>query len=926
MRRRFLLLIAAVLVTVAASAATPQAQAASPVTWDRYSLQIKGKPIFVNAGEVHPIRMPGGVPQWRRVLRTMKASGLNTISIYVFWNEHEIESGRFRFDGIWDIERFMRVARDEGLYVIARIGPYVQGEVDAGGYPWWTLGRPGIHRTTEPEFTAEWKRWFAGVLPRLARWQVGGADRGTMIALQVENEHPGGGAQQTEQARAYIRDLVQTAKADGIEVPITHNDVQFLGQERSRGHFVDLVDVFGFDNYPYGFTCCADWNEGTFSKQVDTFEDYYRNQIGVVRSPLYTAEIQGGLIAFADDGASLEDRYRRMIGYDPVQTISLLGQGLTMIGRYMTYGGTNWGNTPYPNEGTHYDYGAPIREWGALGTRYDELRREGLQIRAAGRSIARTERVPDGGSPVTVAGDGLYRVRRSVDDGTLHVFLRSADPGVERDTAITVDGRTTPPVPLPGHSARWLLARANLAGWRIDLSSAEVAYAGKRLLVLFGDRGRPYSAWISGRRYDFKPGKRPQVRGAGGGRTLVVLSREQAGRLWPAKDGLRVGPLLIAGRSVETSRRTRMTTIAGRGVSLRILPGPAPVKFPKLTGWRRRLETPEREPGFDDSSWPRLDRTTTHNQMQPNTSPVLYADDNGVPGAGFIWYRGRYSGAAGELCIEGRHRYHVWLNGRSLGTVTSDAEVPGPMGLGGLGASPPVPQPVRLPLPADAQTGGENVIAVLVESWGHNMDAGGAIQAKSPRGLISASLDRPGAPPCGFTFGSGGEFSTPLAAGTYSDTPTLPRPSGGIDWRIHGGAPADYPNTSGLFGEQAGWQRPSDGDSGWEKVSLPLATSSGPGEIAWYRARFRLSVPKRTYASFGLDLPKSSFPANVYLNGVQVARAGRDGEQRFYLPLGVLREHGENTLAIARWNVSGSSRMDLPRLHLYERRRVARLP
>jgi len=128
---------------------------------------------------------------------------------------------------------------------------------------------------------------------------------------------------------------------------------------------------------------------------------------------------------------------------------------------------------------------------------------------------------------------------------------------------------------------------------------------------------------------------------------------------------------------MELSRRTRMTTIDRKGQRTTTLPGPPRVKLPKLTGWRRRLETPERAPGFDDSSWKRLAKTTTHNQVQPNTSPVLSADDNGVPGAGFIWYRGRYSGAAGQLCIEGRHRYHVWLNGRSLGTVTSDAEVPG---------------------------------------------------------------------------------------------------------------------------------------------------------------------------------------------------------------------------------------------------------
>ncbi|HEX8053704.1 MAG TPA: beta-galactosidase [Thermoleophilaceae bacterium] len=915
---RRLLVIAAVAVTAALAAAP--SQAATPVTWDKYSLRIENRPVFVNAGEVHPNRMPGGPAQWRRVLRTLKAAGLDTISIYVFWQDHEIAPGRFRFDGVWDVERFMREARDAGLDVIARIGPYVQGEVDGGGYPWWTLGKPGIHRTGEPEFTADWKRWFAAVLPRLARWQAGGANRGTMVALQVENEHPGGGAEETEQSRAYMRDLVQTAKGLGIEVPITHNDVQLLGQERSRGHFLDLVDVFGFDNYPYGFACCADWNEETFRRQVDTFEDYYRDEVGVQRSPLYAAEIQGGLIAFADDGHTTEDRYRHMIGYEYVQTISLLGQGLTMINRYMTYGGTTWGNQVYPNAGTGYDYGAPVREWGALGTRYDELRRIGLQIRAAGGSIARTERVD--------APEGVYRMRRSVDDGTLHVFLRNADPGVERDTPVTIDGRTTPPVPLPGHSARWLLARANLSGWRIDLTSAEVAHADKRFLVLFGDRGRPYSVWIAGRRFDFKPAKHPRILRLGK-RTLVIMSRSQAARVWKSGTRLVVGPLLLMGSTVETSRRTRTTTIARGSVKRRTLEGPARVKVPRLSDWRRRAETPERQPAFDDSAWPRLEKLSTHNQVQPNTSPVLGSDDNGVPGSGFIWYRGRYSGPAGELCLEGRHRYHVWLNGRSLGTVTSAAEVPGPMGLGGLGASPPVPQPARLALPADAQTGGENVIAVLVESWGHNMDAGGAIQAKNPRGLISASLDRPGAPPCGWTLGPagpGGEFSTPLAAGTYSTAPGLPKPSGGIDWRIHGAAPEDYPNTSGLHGEGAGWHRGGFDDSSWERVSLPRETSSGPGEVAWYRTRFRLSVPRGHYAAFGLDLPKASFPANVYLNGVQIARAGRDREERFYLPAGVLRERGENTLAIARWNVGESARMDAPALHLYERRRVARLP
>jgi hypothetical protein len=59
---------------------------------------------------------------------------------------------------------------------------------------------------------------------------------------------------------------------------------------------------------------------------------------------------------------------------------------------------------------------------------------------------------------------------------------------------------------------------------------------------------------------------------------------------------------------------------------------------------------------------------------------------------------------------------------------------------------------------------------------------------------------------------------------------------------------------------------------------------------------------------------------------VQVARAGRDREEHFYLPAGLLRERGLSTPATVRWNAGTAAGMDLPKLRLYERRRLARLP
>ena len=927
-RRRLARAVLLAAVAVATASGVTARAATSPVSFDRYSESIAGKRIFLTSAEVHPFRMPSPA-FWPQVLARLKAAGLNTVSIYVPWQLHEPQPGRFRFDGRYDLERFLRAARGAGLYVVVRPGPYIQGEIDAGGFPGWLLGRPGVLRTVDPAYTAAWKRWYAAVMPRIARWQLGAGRGGTVIGVQVENEFPGGSSPDqrgSDEARAYIRDLVGSAKSLGITVPVTHNDVQYLGMQLSRGRFVDLVDNFSFDNYPYGFRCCPDYGESTFS-QVDQFEPYYRGR-GVERSPLYVAEIQGGIAPIAgDDGADAEERHRRLVGYETVQGISLLGQGLTHINRYMGYGGTTWGYLPYPTLGTSYDYAAPIREWGGVGARYDDLRRLNLQIAAAGRSIAATEQVE--GRVASSDERALYRVRRALEGGALHIFLRNADAGPDRAPRLTIAGRQTLPVPLPGHGARWLIAGGRLAGWRLDLSTAEVAYASPRALVLFGDRGRRYEAVIAGRRMRFTPAGRPAVRRLGR-RRLVILSRESAARLWPAgRSRLYIGPSLVTRGAIESDRRTKALVLdprRGRVRRLRLAGPPRRLRLPALKRWRFRGETPERAPGFDDSSWQRADRATTHNQMQPLTSPVLAADDYGVPSSGFVWYRGRFTGPASGLCIEGRHRYHVWLNGRSVGTVTSAAEVPGPSGLGGLGAAPPQNQQLTLRFPEGAVTAGENVIAVLVESWGHVMDAGAANQAKQARGLISASLDRPLSPPCGFALGAGGETTQPLGGGSPTTLPSLPKPDGGIAWRLRGGHPLDYPNVSGLFGERSGWWRAGFDDASWSRVTLPAGAALGPGEVGWYRTRFRLRMPRSVRAPLGLRLPAGSHPAEIFLNGVHVARAGRDRLERFVLPPGVLRPRGRNTLAIARWNVTDRSVMDRPRLFPYEIVRTRRLP
>ena len=59
------------------------------------------------------------------------------LQLYTPWNFHERTPGKFTFEGEADVERFLDIAQDLGLNVLLRVGPYICGEWDFGGFPWW---------------------------------------------------------------------------------------------------------------------------------------------------------------------------------------------------------------------------------------------------------------------------------------------------------------------------------------------------------------------------------------------------------------------------------------------------------------------------------------------------------------------------------------------------------------------------------------------------------------------------------------------------------------------------------------------------------------------------------------------------------------------------------------------------------------------
>jgi beta-galactosidase len=147
---------------------------------------LDGKPFQVISGEMHYARIPRAY--WRERFKMAKAMGLNTITTYVFWNEHEQRPGEYDFSGNRDVAEFIREAQQEGLYVILRPGPYACAEWEFGGFPAWLLkDHSMVVRSNDPKFIAASRSWITRLGKELAPLQIGNG--GPIILVQVENEY-----------------------------------------------------------------------------------------------------------------------------------------------------------------------------------------------------------------------------------------------------------------------------------------------------------------------------------------------------------------------------------------------------------------------------------------------------------------------------------------------------------------------------------------------------------------------------------------------------------------------------------------------------------------------------------------------------------------------------------------------------------------
>lgn len=82
------------------------------------------------------------------VFEKIKALGFNCVSFYVDWALLEGKPGHYTAEGIFDLQPFFDAAKEAGIYLLARPGPYINAEVSGGGFPGWLQRVNGTLRTS----------------------------------------------------------------------------------------------------------------------------------------------------------------------------------------------------------------------------------------------------------------------------------------------------------------------------------------------------------------------------------------------------------------------------------------------------------------------------------------------------------------------------------------------------------------------------------------------------------------------------------------------------------------------------------------------------------------------------------------------------------------------------------------------------------
>ncbi|KAN0065029.1 hypothetical protein ACQY0O_001505 [Thecaphora frezii] len=328
-----------------------------PLSWDSDSIKVANTPFWLFSAEFHPFRLPVR-NLWRDPLQKLKASGFNAVSIYTHWgamqSRPEGESLTYASPAN-DLARFLENAREVGIFVILRPGPYINAEANGGGFPGWVSNLDTQTRINTTAFKQAWQPYISSIIKTAAPFQAKlGADGkldlsgGTLIAVQVENEF-----RLTAPAEAYFNQLIDVYRQNGLTVPTTFNALGGRTDFAANDH----VDLWGADSYPQGFNCSNPQKWANLGRNYTHLTDQRPS------NPRFVPEFQGG--SFDPYNGAGYEACAQLLNEQFVRVYDkhLLAQGVKLLSHYMGFGGTNYGNFAYSGAVySSYDYGAAVDE------------------------------------------------------------------------------------------------------------------------------------------------------------------------------------------------------------------------------------------------------------------------------------------------------------------------------------------------------------------------------------------------------------------------------------------------------------------------------------------------------------------------------------------------------------------------------------
>ncbi|RDW72239.1 beta-galactosidase-2 [Coleophoma crateriformis] len=324
-------------------------------TYNATTFLLHGEPYIIMGGQMDPHRIP--YQYWRDRLAKARAMGINTILSYVSWNTLEPEPGMWlTSEPQNDVAAWFKIAQEEGLNVILRPGPYICGEHEWGGFPYWLSTIPNLTvRTYNEKYLHYANVYLEKLAAELRPLQV--TEGGPLLMVQVENEYGSYGSNHN-----YTSALKDTL-VEIFDVPLYTNDGSVWWTLAGGTVPGVLAEIDGGPTY--GFPA----------------RDLYvtdPSQLG----PLFDGEYY----TLAPDNWGAKVPHQTTVGNpaDVEAFISDLNFVLNVgnsISLYMFHGGTNFGlsnGAIWQNYSkvftTSYDYGAPLDESGRTTDLYFTLR------------------------------------------------------------------------------------------------------------------------------------------------------------------------------------------------------------------------------------------------------------------------------------------------------------------------------------------------------------------------------------------------------------------------------------------------------------------------------------------------------------------------------------------------------------------------